>query len=130
MNNRLNNRINNSRLKWKKQNQHSKNKKIFWFTPYCHSKNNTLSALLLLSPLASLFSRALKKWQWNYIFIFLALIDTPLIYLKMEDLFSSRQWTSNFFIEPRLNLMRISKTAALDPTAPIGGESCAVYYKP
>ena len=130
MNNRLNNKINNSRIKWKRQNQHNKNKKFFWFTPYCHSKNITLSALLLLSSLASSFSTALKKWHWNYIFIFPTLIDTPLIYLKMEDLFSSRQWTSNFFIKPRLNLMKISKTAALDPTAPIGGESCTVYYNP
>ena len=86
-----------STIKWKKQNQHNKNKKLLLFTPYCHSKNITLSSLLLFSPLASSFSTALEKWKWNYIFIFAALIHTPPIYVKTEDLFSPREWASSFF---------------------------------
>ena len=118
-----------SRTKWKKQNQHNENKKLLLFTPYCHSENITLSSLLLFSSLASSFSTALKKWKWNYIFIFAALIHTPPIYVKMEDLFSPREWASIFFIEPRLSFMKISQGATLDPTGSIGGESCTVYYK-
>ena len=117
-----------SRIKWKKQNRDTKNKKLLRFTPYCHSKNITLSSLLLFSSLALSFSTALKKWKWNYIFIFAALIHTPPIYVKMEDLFSPCEWASSFLVNPALNFMKILQAATLDPTGPIGGEGCAVYY--
>ena len=102
-----------SGIKWKKQKQDNKNKKLLRFTPYCHSKNITLSSLLLFSSLALSFSTALKKWKWNYIFNFAALIHTPLIYVKMEDLFSPGEWASIFFIEPRLNLWKYRKQPPL-----------------
>ena len=46
----------------------------------------------------------------------------------MEDLFSPREWASGFLVNPALNFMKISQAATLDPTGPIDGEGCAVYY--
>ena len=46
----------------------------------------------------------------------------------MEDLFSPCEWASGFLVNPALNFMKISQAATLDPTGPIDGEGCAVYY--